>query len=258
VQPDDFAAAEAQARSDELDATASQEGAMVSSTQASTFRRRIVGASLIAFPLLLGVDAVIDVGNQGTPESLYDEGRNHAGAAIAAGVLIILSSFFLIPAIFGVVHLVRERSFVLGHLGAFFGILGALGHVGFATLLLFLPAIGDGDRTEMVALLDRLEGGAGAVLLPLIVSFGIGFLLLMIGLWRARIAPTWALAAVVVAFGFEMISPGSFLLGQVLKQTLGLAAYGWIGLHVLRMSDADWERPQIGLEASPVAAQAAA
>jgi hypothetical protein len=227
-------------------------------SQATTFRRRVVGISLVTFPLLLTADAVLDIGNEGSPESLFEEGAERPGSAFAAAGLIILSSVLLIPAIFGIVHLLRERGVVLGHIGALFGILGALGHVGFATLILFLPAIGDGDRTQMIALLDRLEEGAGLVLLPLIVSFGIGFLLLMVGLWRAQFAPTWVLAAVVVAFAFEIISPGSFLPGQIIKQVLGLVAYGWIGLQVLRMSDAEWEHPQRPVEASAVRARTAA
>lgn len=216
---------------------------MLGSTDASTFRRRVVGISLIAFPLLLVVDAVLDVGNEGTPESLFEEGAERPGAAVAAAIVVILSSVFVIPAVVGVMQLLRERGVVLGHLGAFFAVLGALGHVGFATLLLFLPAIGDGPRDEMVALLDRVDGGAGIVLFPLILSFGVGVLLLMIGLWHGGLAPLWALVAMVVAVAFEVVAPGDFQLGQIAKQTLTLAAYGWIGLHILRMPDAGWGQP---------------
>jgi len=61
------------------------------------------------------------------------------------------------------------------------------------------------------------------------------------GLYRARIAPLWAMLVVVAVALGAVIGPGGRILA-VVSTTLLTLALGGIGWRVPAMSDGDWER----------------
>jgi hypothetical protein len=98
-----------------------------------------------------------------------------------------------------------------------------------------------GARDRMVEFVNGMyESTAFTMLLFPFLSFFVGWILLAIALWRARVAPLWVAATLGVAplsefFGPEMVSPE-------LMFALFLIALGYLGLRVLRLSDKEWER----------------
>lgn len=220
---------------------------------ADTFRRVVVGVSLIgAMVALFASDLVIPGQGDGNAELLAGVAGDRGGW-LASDLLLLISTILFVPAVLGVLHLVRDRTPVLGHIAAAFGVLGALGHMGFVTYALVVyEASAAGSPGEMAALLDRLDEGASVVLLPLIMSFAISLLLMAIALYRARVVPRWVMLLVIAAFVIELGAPGDVIALSAIKQGLAALAFGYVGVRVLRMSDAAWRRsePEAGLDAS--------
>lgn len=92
------------------------------------------------------------------------------------------------------------------------------------------------------------ESAAFTMILFPFLSFFVGWILLAIALWRARVAPLWVATMLGVAplsefFGPEVVSPE-------LMFALFLVALGYVGLKVVRLSDNDWghgDQPAAGL-----------
>jgi hypothetical protein len=149
--------------------------------------------------------------------------------------------------VFGLLHLLRERGITLGHIGGALAIVGALGHVAVMTYQLALVEMTKaGDREAMVALIDRLSNSTtvGVVVFPMILAFALGLLILAIALWRARFVQGWAAALVLVAVALDIGAPdGAPASISIAKQLLAFVVFAYVGLRILRMTDAEWDRP---------------
>jgi hypothetical protein len=112
----------------------------------------------------------------------------------------------------GILHQARDRGAGLANLGAVFGVLGGFGHFGIALFYIVALALRGGDRTEMVAYIDRLNAtpALAAIALPLILCFGLGVLTLAWAAWRAGLIGWWgpavATCAVLVQEGLPPMS----------------------------------------------------
>jgi hypothetical protein len=214
---------------------------MLSLRQPDAFRRRIGGVALIGTMVtLLASELFGQRGGGGNSELLAAVAADPTGFVVST-LLLLVSTILLIPAVMAVLHLVRDRAPVIGHVAGAFGILGALGHMVVVCYGLFVAEMADGgSRAEMVSLLDRLDGGLAVVVVPLILSFALAVLLMGIALYRARVAPRWVMLAAIAAVVVELGAPGGTLAAAVIKQTLVAVAFGAVGVRVLRMSDAQW------------------
>jgi hypothetical protein len=206
-----------------------------------TFRRRATGLCLIGFPIthvMANVVLALSVTSGPSPEQQLTQAETAAAPLLAAKLLLLLSTALFLPAVFGLLHVLRRRGAALGHVGAGFGVLGALGHMALVFHTLILLSMPGGDGAEMRALLDRIDQGpAFKVVFPLLLSFGLAVLLLGIAAWRAQVLPWWGLAAVVTAF---LLISVPHLWVEAAQNVLVTVAFGWIGLQLLRTSDHDW------------------
>jgi Domain of unknown function (DUF4386) len=212
-----------------------------SKIRASRLRRRAGGAALIGAPLLIIVSesASIDIGENGRTslaEVAADSGhlRLWVWLGFAAALL-------LVPAVLTLVHLLRGRSSVLGHLGAALTVVGAIGYTAHQSIFLTLPTLLSGDRSEMAALYERqfayAEVGIVTFFVFLLPLF-LGFLLLGIALRRARSGPAWPAFALALALVPSFLPlPFDAAFASFALLLAGLGFYGW---HVLAMSDACW------------------
>lgn len=165
----------------------------------------------------------------------------------AAGVLLAVYGFALMmPAVIGIVHLLRHRAVALGHVG---GALVILGFVSFAAItgteLVNVPAADPAaNRDEMLALNERLGAGLAYNLINLTEVFGyfFGFVILAIALFRANVVTRLVPALLVVSVVLRFI-PGASLAIVALSDALFFAALAYIGVVVFRQSDTEWERP---------------
>jgi hypothetical protein len=216
-------------------------------TKTERFRRHVAGISLIGFAAMLLAQDLVGARTPSDAAGQYAAVAAERGGTIASSLFLLVSSIFLVPAVFGILHLIRGRGVTLAHIGGGLAILGALGHVAVMTYQLVLVEMTRiGDREAMVALIDRLSNSTavGFVVFPMILAFAFGLLILSIALWRARIVQGWAAALVLVAVILDVGAPDGAPAGvSIAKQLLAFAAFAYVGLRILRMSDDEWEQP---------------
>ncbi len=214
---------------------------MLKITDANNFRKSVAGLSLIGAPLIGLVGALL------TPQYSGDLGEElsaisaHTGRWLVSDFLNLLTFFLMIPAVFGLLHLLRHRSVALGHIGAALALLGLFFHgaiIGFA--LVSVPLVESGmERAQMVAFAERMyEGPAFIMILAPFIGFYLGMILLAVALWRAKVAPLWISVLLVAGLLSEFV--GTDAVSPELMFVLLLVSLGWIGLRVLRMSDTQW------------------
>ena len=225
------------------------------------FRRWVAGVSLIGFAVMLVAQDVVGPRTPDDPAGQYAAVAADRGGMVASSIFLLVSSILLVPAVFGILHLLRERGVTLGHIGGALAIIGALGHVGVMTWQLVLVEITKvGDRDAMYALIDRLDNSTivAVIVFPMILAFALGLLLLAIALWRARFVQGWAAILVVAAVALDIGAPdGAPAAVSIAKQLLAFAAFAYVGLRMLRMSDAEWDgAPESAVDSERVIATA--
>jgi hypothetical protein len=214
-------------------------------SDAHHFRKIVAGACMVVAPLVLLAAMVIH------PASDMDEATQVATIAdnldawYVAHLLALVSIALTVPAVLGLMHMLREREVAFGHVGGGLAMLGLLAFAGVVGMeLVMWQMVAGGSTREAVALLERLNETAGIVIPLLLVSFGLslGLACLAIGLYRARAVQSWMAISVAsgaillgVAFGAALnwlaIVAAAFLV-------VGLGA---IGRMVLRETDEAWE-----------------
>jgi hypothetical protein len=223
---------------------------MLNINDANNFRRTALGLCLISAPLVGLISAVITPQFTGDITDELAAVSEHTGRWLISGFLNLFSFFLFMLAVLGIVHLLRHRSVVLGHVGGGLALLGAFFHgaiIGYALVEVPLVESG-GARARMVEFANGMyESAAFMMILFPFLSFFVGWILLAIALWRAGVAPLWVAAALVVAPLAEFVGPEA--VSPELMLALFLIALGYVGLKVLRLSDKEWERgatPAVG------------
>jgi hypothetical protein len=218
---------------------------MLKITDANNFRRTVVGLCLIAAPLAMILSGLIDPDPTGGVERLVQTMAEHPERTQAANIVWIISSILFVPALVGLLYLIRDRGVVLVHIGVGLSLIAAVGRAvwgGFQIVLNGFVQSGI-DPEQLSAVVESGPPNAGFVII-LSMSAGctlLGMIILAISLWRGRVAPLWVAACIIAAIVWD-----SFLFTILPQVPVGgallLVGFGWVGLKVLRMSDADWER----------------
>lgn len=208
---------------------------------ATRFRRSATGVLLILAPLLQLIAVAVDPGTFGDDREsvsyLADPGMAQLQSALYHWAWILLPIGLI-----GALHFTRGRGAVLGHIG---GVLSVTGFLSLSGLLMIDPVewyLGRHNTPEKsAAILDEMLDLPGVVFgfqLPWLFLGPIGVGLVMIALWRAKFAPLWASALVLLGWW------AGFLLeyGPTTLLTWGIPVIGlgYLGVKILRMSDAEW------------------
>jgi hypothetical protein len=209
------------------------------------FRKMVAGICMIAAPLLLFVGVVVH------PERKREAGDQLAVIAanmdawFAAHLIVAVALVFAVPAVLGLMHMLREREVALGHIGGGLALLGLLATTGVVAIDGFVGwQAAAAPSAEMTALFERLTETAG-VLIPFFVmslAFAVGMAVLAAGLYRARAVQPWtaallAVGAVAFAVGNVIASDATAIVGAAVL-LVGLLQVGRL---VLRQPDEDWE-----------------
>lgn len=229
---------------------------MLRINDADNFRRTIAGLCLIGAPLVLLVAMIVHGGggNAGLVRTLFES----PGRAQAANLLIMFSSVLFVPALVGLLGLVRGRGVILAHVGVTLAIIGVIGHAvwaGFQIVLLGLVQSGTLNRAQMSELISGGPPNAGFVIVmfAFMIGFFLGLLFLAGALWRSGAVPRWA-AACIFLVPFADFVPGGAIV-SVLGPVLGLVGFGAAGLKLLSMPDAEWSQSEaysaVGVGAQP-------
>ena len=219
---------------------------MLRHTDAHAFRKSVAGFSMVVAPLLFLASAIL------SPRLTSDEARQlavvggHADRWYASNALGLLSLLVLVPAILGLMHMLRERQAGLGHLGGALALVGAmLSALGTGVaLVIWQMAAASADPRAMTALYERLTGTAG-VSVPLVAGgfvLAAGLLVLCAGLVRAQ--AVHGSAALVLAAGAVLFAVGGATFSTsvlVVAAAASLIGLGSIGLQVLSETTDAWE-----------------
>ncbi|HET8820945.1 MAG TPA: hypothetical protein VFM57_05315 [Thermoleophilaceae bacterium] len=208
-------------------------------------RKMVAGACMVVAPFVLLAAMVIH------PASDMDEATQVATIAdnldawYVAHLLAFVSIVLVVPAVLGLMHMLRERQVALGHVGGGLAILGLLALTGLVAMELVLwQMAGAGNTAETVALLERLNETAGIVIPFVLLSFGfsLGMATLAVGLYRARAVQSWMAVFVAVGailFGFAVATAMNWL--AIVAAAFLVVGLGAIGRMVLRETDEAWE-----------------
>jgi hypothetical protein len=173
-----------------------------------------------------------------------------------SAVLLYFGYLLIAVGIFGMLHLLRRRAVVLGHVAGVLAIWGWVTLPGLLSVDFYDLSLGQAaDREEAVAISERAAEYPGAAVLgfPVLVGF-LGLVLLCVALWRARFAPAWVPVVLLAGFAVTFVAPPAavpFAIGFGLM----FAALGYVGLRMVGMSDEEWERG-VSPAPEPVVAEA--
>lgn len=233
---------------------------MIGLSDARHFRRLVAGLCLIVAPAVLLIGAALH-------PQIERDGAGHLAVVAenpdryyAAHAILLVGIALFLPAILGLMHLLRPRATAFGHLGtglAMVGLFGAAAIVAVDGIAVTQMAQPEANAEEMAALVDRIKESAGlrAIAVVSAMSWAIGMLLLAYGLWHARrvrplVAVLVAAAAITVFVGMATDNRTIFAIAFALY----LVAFAPLGWKILTQSDEEWA----GEPSLPTAASAPA
>jgi hypothetical protein len=216
------------------------------------FRRMTAGAALILSPFAFAAAELLG------PEPAND-GRqalgiiaDHRPAALAAALLSITVTMLLLAGTLALVHLIRGRGVTYANLAIIFigyGLVTAHAALGGVNLVFREMTAPGMDRSAMAALYNSItsDPAAGAPLLLGNYAFVVGLVLLAVALLRARVGPQWAAWCVLLFPVSDIVLSAVPVehLDDLVSNAFGVAGFGALGLHLLRMSDAHWVAPAV-------------
>jgi len=214
-------------------------------SDAHHFRKMVAGACMVVAPLVLLVAMVIH------PASDMDEATQVATIAAnldawyVAHLLALVAIALMVPALLGLMHMLREREVAFGHVGGGLAMVGLLATTGLVAIDGFVGwQAAESPSAEMFSLVEPATETAGVVIPFFVMSlaFSVGMLFLAAGLYRARAVQSWT--ATMLGVGSVALAVGGLVASDVLS-IVGAAVlfvgFFQVGRMVLRESDADWE-----------------
>jgi hypothetical protein len=229
-------------------------------SDAHHFRKLVAGACMVLAPLLLLVGQVLHPKTETDVAAQLAVIADNTDRWVAAHVIILMSIAFAVPAVLGLMHMLREREVAWGHVGGALAMLGLLALVGLVAVEGFVgwQAGTAGDRAAMTALFEGLTESAAFVVPFVVVAYGfmVGLACLAVGLYRARAVQWWmALFLAVAAVGFAIEFAVASNVAGIVAAAFLFVGLGSIGRMVYSQSDEAWEhtpeyegfRPMLGM-----------
>jgi len=215
-------------------------------TTAQRTRRWIAGAGMILAPLLLLVSAIVQPSlKSGELNQLVVVAGNldswYTSQALALAALVVA-----VPAILGLMHMLRERQWHVGTVGGALALLGIVVSAGTVALSLVqweLMRFGVPIPTAAAVIHDlKTTSGMQIPFLILPFAFALGMAVLAVGLGISRAAnPAVAAAIGLGAIGVPIAYAISSVTLLIVAAAVLLVGLGTTGLFVLRETDAEWE-----------------
>ncbi|MBA2505774.1 MAG: hypothetical protein H0V29_07500 [Thermoleophilaceae bacterium] len=208
------------------------------------FRKTVAGVSMILAPLMALLAVVIAPERKENEAAMLASVAADADAFFVSQMLILGAIVVAIPAVLGLVHVLREKEVAYGHVGGGLALVGLVAIAGVTGLELVVWRMAETGGAGIVALYSDVMESAGVVI-PLFfgsLGFGVGMLVLGMGLHRAKaVAP---LHAVSIALGGLLLAVSGLVYAEwvtLIGAALLFAGLGMTGRLVLAESDEDWE-----------------
>jgi hypothetical protein len=208
-------------------------------------RKTVAGASMVLGPLLLLVAFVLSPRLETEAAAQLRVAAEHVDRFYLVNLIAMVGVALLVPAVLGLMHMVRERQPAYGAVGGgltMLGLLATMASFGIAFVVWQMAA--DGVQSGDVTLYDSILDTAGIVIPITVVGFAgaVGFVLLMLGMYRAHVVDWWmALCAATGVVLINIAFPAGVLALAIVGSALLVVGLGTIGVMVVRESDADWE-----------------
>jgi hypothetical protein len=214
---------------------------------ATNFRRSVAGLCLILGPVLIAVGGQLQPGLEVEDAAYLAALAESPGMADISVLLNYLGFLIFAVGAIGLIHVVRHKGVVLAHVGGLLALAGLISITALSVTTLYDIGIAQNAPPELgVPIYNSPESYTAAyvVLALALLGTAIGLVLLTVALWRAGFAPVWVWPVVLVAF--VVLFVGSELLGErisgIVSGLLLIAAFGFLGVRLLRMPDREWER----------------
>ncbi len=215
-------------------------------TTAQRTRRWIAGAGMILAPLLLLISAIVQPTlKSGELNQLVVIAGNldswYTSQALALAALLVA-----VPAILGLMHMLRERQWHVGTIGGALALLGVVVSAGTVALSLVqweLVRFGVPIPAAAAVIHDlKTTSGMQIPFLILPFAFALGMAVLALGLAVSRATnPAVAAAIGLGAVGVPIAYAISSVTLLIVAAAVLLVGLGTTGLFVLRETDAEWE-----------------
>jgi hypothetical protein len=205
-------------------------------------RKMVAGACMVLAPLFLLVGAVIHPSAETGALSRAAAIATEPDAWYIAHLLMLVAVVLAVPAVLGLMHMLRERQGAAGLIGGGLTVLGLMAFVGIIAIeMVFWQA---GPAAETAVLIDRVEDSAGLMVPFGVVSvgFGLGMIALAAGLYAARaVSPLMAACLAVGAVALQVSAMSAVEWLGIAGAAVFALGFGMIGFMVLAEADGDWE-----------------
>ncbi len=208
--------------------------------------RWIAGAGMVLAPLLLLVSAIIQPTLKSSELEQLLVIRTNLNDWYASQAFALAALAAAVPAVLGLMHMLRERQWATGAVGGGLALLGIVFSAGTVALSLVqwqmmrfgLPV------PITAAVIHDLKSTAGMeipfIILPF--AFALGMAILAVGLGVSRAAnPVMAFLVGAGAVAIPIAYAISSVTLLIVAAAVLLVGLGTVGLFVLRETDADWE-----------------
>jgi hypothetical protein len=209
-------------------------------------RKMIAGIGMVVAPLLFLVSAIVTpkLSTDGSDQLGYIVGN--ADRWLISQLAMLVGLVLFVPAVLGLVHMLRERDARIGDIGGGLTLLGTLAGLAACGVGLVLWQMVKPVATPQMSLLaDRVfDSGAivGVVFVPTIL-IAIGMIVLGYGLYRSHVVhPVSALCLAVGAVCLVIgLGPAASIALAIVGSAVFLVGLLPVGWAVLMESDEDWD-----------------
>jgi hypothetical protein len=219
---------------------------MLRFSDAHHFRKTVAGICMFLAPVLFVIASIVAPSSDNDAAAILGATADHADRFYISTVLAIAGAVFLLPALLGLMHMLREKRVAFGHVGGGLALLGNLMLMLLlgGSLMQWQMVRGGADRIEMVSLIDRYMDTAGSSLFFFFtLALTVGMIVLAAGLYLAR-AVHWSTAGALTA-GAVLLQI-AFFVGNtagwyIVASAVLLVGFATIGRMVLMETDEEWE-----------------
>jgi hypothetical protein len=209
-------------------------------------RKMVAGACMLLAPLLFLVAFVVSPELETKAGAALSSAADNVDRFYIANLLATIGLMLVVPAVLGVMHMLRERRPAYSGLGGTLTLIGVFASmVGQGVAFVMWEMARNGaDSAGNTAVIHGVINDAGTVLPIYVLGYigALGVVVLAAGLYLARVVDWWM--ALFFAAGIVCINiafPAGLLALAIVGSALTLVGLGSMGLMVLRESDADWE-----------------
>jgi hypothetical protein len=209
-------------------------------------RKTVAGACMVLAPLLFLVAFVVSPKLETSAGKQLSVAADHVDRFYIANLLALVGLMLVVPAVLGVMHMLRERRPQYSAAGgglALIGVFASMVGQGVAFVMWEMARHG-GDSAANTTVIDRVIHDSGTVIPIYVLGYVgvLGVVVLAAGLYLSRVVDWWM--ALFFAAGVVCINiafPAGVLALAIVGSALMLVGLGSMGLMVLRETDADWE-----------------